>query len=63
MPQLEALLDRLQAVQGLTLPPGYNPKLRFMSHLWGELGTHKLALQNSAQSAGTAAPAAMGQHQ
>ncbi|WIA21867.1 hypothetical protein OEZ85_004243 [Tetradesmus obliquus] len=35
MPQLDALLEQLSAMHNLQLPPGYNPNLKFMSHLWG----------------------------
>jgi hypothetical protein len=37
MPQLDALLAQLSDMHQLQLPPGYNPHLKFMSHLWGEL--------------------------
>lgn len=37
MPQLDALLEQLSAMHNLQLPPGYNPNLKFMSHLWGEV--------------------------
>ncbi|WIA42305.1 hypothetical protein OEZ86_008319 [Tetradesmus obliquus] len=35
MPQLDALLEQLSAMHNLQLPPGYNPNLKSMSHLWG----------------------------
>jgi hypothetical protein len=36
MPQLDELLAQLSAMHDMQLPPGYNPDLKFMSHLWGE---------------------------
>jgi hypothetical protein len=36
MPQLDELMAKLSAMHDMQLPPGYNPDLKFMSHLWGE---------------------------
>ncbi|KAF6264039.1 hypothetical protein COO60DRAFT_1698505 [Scenedesmus sp. NREL 46B-D3] len=36
MAQLDVLLAQLSAMHDLQLPPGYNPDVKFMSHLWGE---------------------------
>jgi hypothetical protein len=37
MPELEAFLDDIEAVAGINLPPGYNPDLKFMRHLWDDV--------------------------
>jgi hypothetical protein len=34
------MVDQLQGVLGVTFEPGYNPGLRFMSHLWEPLKAH-----------------------
>ncbi|GBF96822.1 hypothetical protein Rsub_09678 [Raphidocelis subcapitata] len=36
-PLVARMADRLCAVWGLELPPGYNPGLKFMGHLWDPL--------------------------
>lgn len=37
MPQLDDLMAQLEKRYGRRLPPGYNPNLKFMSHLWEPL--------------------------
>lgn len=37
MPELDDLMAQLDRKYGKSLPPGYNPNLRFMSHLWEPL--------------------------
>jgi hypothetical protein len=37
MPELDDLMDQLDRKYGKSLPPGYNPNLCFMSHLWEPL--------------------------
>ena len=37
IPELEAFLDEVEAIAGIKLPLGYNPDLKFMSHLWEDV--------------------------
>jgi hypothetical protein len=36
-PHLDKLSDSIQDMHKISFPPGYNPDLRFMSHLWEDV--------------------------
>lgn len=50
-----AMIDAFEDVFDVTFPPGHNPRLRYMSHLWEPLRVHWRPLAFYAAMEGLAA--------